>query len=176
MKLSYMVTYKVRTNSIVFGVIVMKVKVTAAKNRLKMCWNFQIGSFPDFSLPLIQILCWFLVRWCMLMWYRTSYEFCSCWPFFEYCLLIGKHLDIVRFHSNLVHTCTCIRELQTQPHKFCLTWQWNLYSWVCSTLIHVRTILELNWPLSKFWPISSQYSFTHCCYGNETYVAEFAVL
>jgi hypothetical protein len=57
-----------------------------------------------------------------------------------------------------------------------LLWQWNWYSWVCSTLIHVRTILELNWPLSKFWPISSQYSFTHRCYGNETYVAEFAVL
>ena len=118
MKLAYMVTYKVRKNSVVVVVIVSKVKVTAAKNRLKMCWNFQIDSFPDFSLPLIQILCWFFMWRCMLMWYRTIYEFCSCWLFFEYCLLIGKNLDIVRFHSNLVHTCTCIRELRTQPHKF----------------------------------------------------------
>ena len=103
MKLAYMVTYKVRKNSVVCVVIVSKVKVTAAKNRLKMCWNFQIDSFPDFSLPLIQILCWFFMWRCMLMWYRTIYEFCSCWLFFEYCLLIGKNLDIVRFHSNLVH-------------------------------------------------------------------------
>jgi len=36
MKLGYMVTYKVRKNPNVFGVIVSKVKVTAAKNRLKM--------------------------------------------------------------------------------------------------------------------------------------------
>jgi hypothetical protein len=37
MKLAYVVTYKVRNNPGVFGVIVSKVKVTAAKNRLKMC-------------------------------------------------------------------------------------------------------------------------------------------
>ena len=37
MELAYVVTYQVRKNPVVFGVIVSKVKVTAAKNRLKIC-------------------------------------------------------------------------------------------------------------------------------------------
>jgi len=47
MKLGYMVTYKVRKNPNVFGVIVSKVKVTAAKNRLKMGGRASTIQFPD---------------------------------------------------------------------------------------------------------------------------------